>query len=240
MAHNLKDIIKPVLVPIHPEGWGFVALFFIVTLVLGLLWTPFLVIGGILTAWCYYFFRDPKRVTPTQEGLVISPADGLVQSIEMALPPAELEMGATPLTRIAVFMNVFDVHVNRTPMSGTILKMVYRKGKFLNADLDKASEDNERQSYRLLVGKDIEIAFVQIAGLVARRILTEVSEGDQLQVGQRVGMIRFGSRVDIYLPKGVPPLVCVGQKAIGGETVLAEIPALLPKGKKTQRKGVLQ
>ncbi len=235
---NLKDILKPVLIPLHPEGWGFVLIFALVTIVLAIFWKPFWAIGGVLTLWCAYFFRDPKRVTPTQSGLVISPADGVIQSITQAVPPSELEMGNQPMTRIAVFMNVFDVHVNRSPMAATILKMAYREGKFLNADLDKASEDNERQSYRLSVDKDIEIAIVQIAGLVARRILTEVEEGDRLEAGQRIGMIRFGSRVDVYLPTQVPALVCEGQRAVAGETVLAEISALTPKGRRTQRKGI--
>ncbi len=222
MASNLKDVIKPIMVPIHPEGWAFLAIFIVVTIVLGVIWTPLFWVGCIFTLWCYYFFRDPQRITPIEQGLIISPADGMVQSIQLAVPPSELELGNTPLMRIAVFMNVFDVHVNRSPMAGTIRKMVYKPGKFLNADLDKASEDNERQSYVLNVDEDknIEIVFVQIAGLVARRILTEVQEGDKISAGQRVGMIRFGSRVDIYLPDGIPPLVWVGQKSIAGETVL--------------------
>ena len=162
-------------------------------------------------------------VTPTREGLVISPADGVVHSIEMAVPPEELAMGETPRTRVAVFMNVFDVHVNRAPVDGTITGAAYRPGKFLNASLDKASEFNERQSLKITTADGRDVAFIQIAGLVARRILCEVSEGDQLKAGERFGMIRFGSRVDVYLPDGVEPLVALGQTAIAGETVLADL-----------------
>lgn len=228
MAASFKDVIKPVLVPLHPEGWGFLAGFALVTVILGILWDGFWVIGGVLTLWCAYFFRDPKRVTPTEHGLIISPADGVVQSIEKATPPPELEMGSLPMKRIAVFMNVFDVHVNRSPIKSKIMKLEYFKGKFLNASLDKASEENERLSYRLLIdGSETEIAMVQIAGLVARRILPEVNLGDSLEVGERVGIIRFGSRVDVYLPSDVRALVCVGQRAVAGETILAQIESLI-------------
>ena len=239
MSTSFKDIIKPILTPIHPEGWGFIAIFVVVTLIVGVLWSGFWLIGGVLSLWCIYFFRDPKRHSPINQGLVISPADGIVQSIEKALPPPELEMGNQPMLRIAVFMNVFDVHVNRMPMHGTIMKLAYHQGKFFNASLDKASKENERLSYRLSVGQaanqDIDIAMVQIAGLVARRILCEVNEGDELKAGDRVGMIRFGSRVDIYVPQRTPCLVCVGQRMIAGETVLAELSALTPKGRRLSR-----
>jgi phosphatidylserine decarboxylase len=216
------DTIRSVLVPIHREGWKFIAIFAVVTLVLFWVAEPLGWLGVVLTCWCAYFFRDPPRVTPVRDGLLISPADGVVQMIERAAPPEELGMGSDPRQRISVFMNVFDVHVNRAPVDGTITALAYRPGKFLNAALDKASTDNERQSMRLKLKDDKEIAVVQIAGLVARRILCEVQEGQQLRAGERFGLIRFGSRVDIYLDDGMVPLVCVGQRMIAGETVIAE------------------
>ena len=225
MASNITDSVRSVLVPIHPEGWRFIGIFALVTVFIGFFWSPFLFIGGVLTAWCAYFFRNPDRITPVREGLVISPADGVVQMIESAAPPPELEMGDVPLTRISVFMNVFNVHVNRAPVDGQIAKLAYRPGKFLNASLDKASEHNERQSVKMTMTDGRDIAFVQIAGLVARRILIWVKEGQQLAAGERFGLIRFGSRVDVYLPEGVSPLVCVGQIAVAGETVIADLAA---------------
>ena len=179
-------------------------------------------VGVVLTLWCIYFFRDPDRVTPDRDGLVISPADGVVQLIDQAAPPEELEMGDAKRWRVCVFMNVFNVHVNRIPISGTLTKLSYRPGKFLNASLDKASEFNERQSLALTLPDGRDIAFVQIAGLVARRILCDVREGQSVETGERFGMIRFGSRVDVYLPDGVEPMVSVGQTSIGGETVIAD------------------
>jgi phosphatidylserine decarboxylase len=218
------DTIKAVFVPINREGWPFVVLFAIVSALLGgLVWEPLGWLGAILTIWCIYFFRDPDRYTPNREGLIISPADGVVQSIVAATPPPELDMGPEALTRVAVFMNVFDVHVNRAPVEGNVKRLAYRPGAFLNASFDKASEDNERQSILLETDSGKEVAFVQIAGLVARRILCDLSDGQRVVTGQRIGMIRFGSRVDVYLPKGVNPLVSVGQRAIAGETVLADM-----------------
>lgn len=216
-------MLKQVFVPVHRAGWPFIALFACAAAAMAWWAMPLGFVGLVLTVWCVYFFRDPARVTPTREGLVISPADGVVQSIEMAVPPEELAMGETPRTRVAVFMNVFDVHVNRAPVDGTITGAAYRPGKFLNASLDKASEFNERQSLKITTADGRDVAFIQIAGLVARRILCEVSEGDQLKAGERFGMIRFGSRVDVYLPDGVEPLVALGQTAIAGETVLADL-----------------
>ncbi|MFN4309851.1 MAG: phosphatidylserine decarboxylase [Ferrovibrio sp.] len=216
------DTIRSVLVPIHREGWKFIAIFAVVTLVLFWIAEPLGWLGVILTCWCAYFFRDPPRVTPVRDGLLISPADGVVQMIERAAPPEELGMGSDPRQRISVFMNVFDVHVNRAPADGEITALAYRPGKFLNAALDKASTDNERQSMRLKLKTGKEIAVVQIAGLVARRILCEVQDGQQLRAGERFGLIRFGSRVDVYLDDGMVPLVCVGQRMIAGETVIAE------------------
>lgn len=235
MASSIMDSVRSVLVPIHPEGWRFVGIFVLVTIIVGAFWTPFLFIGGVLSAWCTYFFRNPDRITPIREGLVISPADGVVQMIEPAAPPAELEMGDAPLTRVSIFMNVFNVHVNRAPADGRIEKLAYRQGKFLNASLDKASEHNERQSVRMKLADGRDIAFVQIAGLVARRILIWVEEGQKLGAGERFGLIRFGSRVDVYLPDGVSPLVCVGQIAVAGETVIADLAAGEPPREGEQR-----
>lgn len=216
------DTIRSVLVPIHREGWKFIAIFAVATLVLFWIATPLGWLGVILTAWCTYFFRDPPRVTPVRDGLLISPADGVVQMIERAVPPEELGMGGDALLRISVFMNVFNVHVNRSPVDATVTALAYRPGKFLNAALDKASIDNERQSLKLKLASGKEIAVVQIAGLVARRILCEAREGQQLKAGERFGLIRFGSRVDVYLDDSMVPLVCVGQTMVGGETVIAE------------------
>jgi phosphatidylserine decarboxylase len=218
---EIVGAIRSVLVPLHPAGWPFVALFAVAAALLMWLWAPLGWLGVVLTAWCAYFFRDPERVSPAGEALVLSPADGRIQSIEQAVPPAELGMGTTPRTRIAVFMNVFDVHVNRIPVDGTVTGLAYRPGRFVNASLDKASEDNERQAVRIATPGGKEIAVVQIAGLVARRILSELYDGQKVRAGDRFGMIRFGSRVDVYLDEGQVPAVLVGQKSVGGETVLA-------------------
>jgi phosphatidylserine decarboxylase len=214
--------LKTLLVPIHRAGWPFIAIFAVATLLLNTVSEGLGLVGVVLTLWCIYFFRDPERVAPTQEGLIISPADGVVQLIDQASPPDELEIGDAKRWRVCVFMNVFNVHVNRVPISGTISKLSYRPGKFLNASLDKASEFNERQSLALTMGDGRDIAFVQIAGLVARRILCDVHEGQSMKTGERFGMIRFGSRVDVYLPEGVEPRVLVGQTSIGGETIIAD------------------
>ena len=219
----MPEFLKPVLVPIHSAGWPYIAIFASLTVVGGLMWSPLYVLGAILTIWCAYFFRDPMRMTPTRPGLIISPADGIIQLITEAVPPPELDMPLEPLTRISVFMNVFDVHVNRSPVDGQVSTLGYRAGKFLNASLDKASEENERQAVKIRTEDGREIGIVQIAGLVARRILCWVQRDQPLRVGERFGMIRFGSRVDVFLPKGVAPLVLVGQRAIAGETVLADM-----------------
>ena len=214
--------------PMHPEGRRFVAIFAAVTALLFLI-TPFLGwIGMGLTVWCYYFFRDPPRTTPTREGLIVSPADGVVSLIEKAVPPPELGMGPAPLTRVSTFMNVFNCHVNRTPIAGKVKAIAYRPGKFFNASLDKASEHNERNSLCLEIAGCRQIAVVQIAGLVARRIVCFTATGASLQTGERFGLIRFGSRVDVYLPEGVAPQVAVGQGMIAGETVLADLTATEP------------
>jgi phosphatidylserine decarboxylase len=217
-------------VPIHREGYRFIAIFAGVTLVL--FWLnagPLAWAGVILTLWCAYFFRDPERVTPLRDGLVISPADGRVSSIEEVIPPVELDLSREPVTRISVFMNVFDVHVNRSPLDGAIRRIAYVPGLFVNADLDKASLDNERQAFTLERANGQRIGVVQIAGLLARRIVKFVNEGEHLSAGQRFGLIRFGSRVDVYLPKGAKSLACLGQRAIAGETVLADLDQTEPE-----------
>lgn len=209
--------------PMHPEGRRFVAIFAAITLVLFLIWDPLGWLGVGATVWCYYFFRDPVRTIPTNEGLVVSPADGIVSLVEPAVPPAELGLGPEALTRVSVFMDVFNCHVNRAPVEGTVTAVAYRPGKFLNASLDKASDDNERNSLAIRVADGRQIAVVQIAGLVARRIMCWTDKGAQLRTGERFGLIRFGSRLDVYLPDGVAPLVAVGQTMVAGETVLAEL-----------------
>jgi phosphatidylserine decarboxylase len=213
--------IRSQFVPIHREGYPFIGAFAVLALVLFLLWSPLGWIGAILTAWCTYFFRDPARVTPNREGLVVAPADGTISLVGRAVPPRELQLGVMPLQRVSIFMSVFDCHVNRSPASGRIERIVYTPGKFINADLDKASEDNERNGFVIDTGQ-VRVGVVQIAGLIARRIVSFVREGQPISAGERIGMIRFGSRVDVYLPDGLSPLVAEGQAAIAGETVLAE------------------
>ncbi|TNF23068.1 MAG: phosphatidylserine decarboxylase [Rhodobacteraceae bacterium] len=213
------------LKPMHREGVKFVAIFAAITLGLFLLNEYLGWIGVGLTVWCYYFFRDPVRVPPTRDGVLVSPADGMVSLIEPAVPPEELGMGETALTRVSVFMSVFNCHVNRTPVTGEVTQIAYRPGKFLNASLDKASADNERNSLRIRMDDGREIAVVQIAGLVARRIVCFIEPGAELQTGERFGLIRFGSRLDVYLPEGVEPLVRIGQTMVAGETVLADLKA---------------
>ena len=214
----------------HPAGWPFMAVFVGVTLLLSFIGGKSLFVGFILTAWCFYFFRDPTRVTPTRPGLIISPADGKVIAIKEVVPDAEFGLGDAPCTRISIFLNVFDVHVNRVPADGVIIGRHYRPGKFVNASLDKASVDNERMALTIKLEGDHPKAgelmtAVQIAGLIARRIVCDAQEGRRVEAGERFGIIRFGSRADIYLPHGVQPLVCVGQYMMGGETVLADCAA---------------
>ena len=208
--------------PMHPEGRKFVAIFAAVTVVLFLIcaWLGWIGVG--LTVWCYYFFRDPPRVTPVREGLMVSPADGIVSLLEPAVPPAELGLGDRPMVRVSVFMSVFNCHVNRLPLAGRILSVAYRPGKFFNASLDKASSDNERNGLAVETADGQRYAVVQIAGLVARRILCFVKPGQEMMSGERFGLIRFGSRLDIYLPDGVSPLVTIGQTMVAGETVIAD------------------
>jgi phosphatidylserine decarboxylase len=211
--------------PMHPEGRKFVGVFAAITLVLFLIWEPLGWLGAGLTVWCYYFFRDPERVTPARPGLIISPADGIVSLIEQVVPPAELGLPDVPLTRVSVFMSVFNCHVNRAPVEGTVTQIAYRPGKFLNASLDKASEDNERNGIVIEMSDGRLLPVVQIAGLVARRIVCFVREGESVARGGRFGLIRFGSRLDVYLPEGVTPLVRVGQTMVAGESVIAELTA---------------
>jgi phosphatidylserine decarboxylase len=222
------SMIATVIKPIHREGYRFIGIFAAVTAVLFLIAAPLGWIGVGLTVWCYYFFRDPDRTTPVREGLVVSPADGVVQMIEAAVPPAELGLGAAPLTRVSVFMNVFNCHVNRAPIAGKVETIAYRPGKFFNASLDKASVDNERNGLTIRMEDGRQIGVVQIAGLVARRIVCEVNEGVPLMTGQRFGMIRFGSRLDVYLPAGVEPQVAVGMSTVAGETVIADLASVEP------------
>jgi len=219
---SVVNSIRSQLAPIHPQGYPFVGGFALASLILFFLWTPLGWIGTVATAWCAYFFRDPVRVTPLRDGLVVAPADGRVSLVVNAAPPKELGLSDRPLPRISIFMSVFDCHVNRTPVSGRIERMVYRAGKFISADLDKASEDNERNAFIITTAR-ARIGVVQIAGLVARRIVPFVQEGQAVAAGDRIGMIRFGSRVDVYLPEGGRALVAEGQSAIAGETVLADL-----------------
>ncbi len=219
----MDAIRQAVMMPIHREGWPFILGFAAVAVLLFFAAQPLGWIGVILTAWCAYFFRNPDRVTPTRPGLVVSPADGVVQKIDSVPPPPELGMDPAPRPRIGIFMNVFDVHVNRAPVDGAVRAVVYHPGKFINASLDKASEHNERNSVRLGLADGREVAVVQIAGLIARRIKCELAANQAVRAGERFGIIRFGSRVDVYLPPGANPLVAVGQRAVGGETVLADL-----------------
>jgi phosphatidylserine decarboxylase len=216
--------IRSQLVPVHREGYPFIGAFALGSLILFLVWAPLGWIGTVLTVWCALFFRDPVRVTPVREGIVVAPADGRISQIGNAMPPKELNLGERPMTRVSIFMSVFNCHVNRSPVTGRIEDIVYRAGAFLSADLDKASEDNERNSFVIASG-GTRIGVVQIAGLVARRIVCFVRKGATLGAGERIGMIRFGSRVDLYLPEGTRPLVAEGQTAIAGETVIADLRA---------------
>jgi len=216
--------IRGQIVPVHREGLPFIGIFALVSLILFWLWSPLGWIGTVMTIWCALFFRDPDRVTPTREGLVVAPADGRVSKIINAVPPAELNIGERALPRVSIFMNVFNCHINRSPVTGRIEKIVYKAGTFINAELDKASENNERNSF-LITSGTTRIVVVQIAGLIARRIVTFAREGSSVRAGERIGMIRFGSRVDVYLPEGTRPLVAEGQTAVAGETVIADLRA---------------
>ena len=218
---SLVDTIKNAFVPVHKEGYPFVAAFAAGSLILGFFSPHLFWIGAILTAWCAYFFRDPQRVTPADDRLIISPADGIVSAVGPAIPPRELGLGTGEMTRVSVFMNVFSCHVNRSPTRGRITRIEHRPGKFLNAELDKASSENERNGV-VIESPNGTVAAVQIAGLVARRIVCWAEAGGNIGVGERFGLIRFGSRVDVFMPLGATPRVAVGQTAVAGETVIAE------------------
>ena len=232
MNDILKAVKKTLFIPIHSAGYPFIAIFAVVAFFLMKLSCVLGFVGLVLTCWCIYFFRNPVRQTPVREGLVISPADGRVQMIvETELPPELQEskeegdklFETEKVTRVSVFLNVFNVHINRVPIDGEIKKVVYHPGKFFNADLDKASIHNERSTVLMKAeGKKDSIAFVQIAGLIARRIICQLKAGEKVKAGNIYGLIRFGSRMDIYLPNGVKPLVSVGQTMVGGETVIAD------------------
>ncbi|MDG1294598.1 MAG: phosphatidylserine decarboxylase [Planktomarina sp.] len=217
------NMMKVIAVPMHPEGRKFVATFAAVTAVLWLVWEPLFWLGLGLTVWCYYFFRDPVRSVAQRPGLILSPADGVVSLITKTVPPVDMQLGDKLLTRVSVFMNVFNCHVNRAPMAGSVVAICYHHGKFLNASLDKASEHNERNSITIESADKTRIGVTQIAGLVARRIVCFTNVGESLSVGERFGLIRFGSRLDIFLPEGVEPAVGLGQTAVAGETILARL-----------------
>lgn len=223
MSDSLIDTITDTIVPVHADGYKFLAIGAGVCLVLFFIYPPLAWVAVLVTAWIAYFFRDPPRVSPLRDGLVLAPGDGRVSAIERVKPPVELGLGDAERLRISIFLSVFDVHIQRAPVAGRIVRAIYTPGSFVNAALDKASEDNERKSLVIRTASDVEIAVVQIAGLVARRIVSFVAEGETLGVGQRFGLIRFGSRVDLYLPPGRGALVAVGQRAVGGETVLADL-----------------
>lgn len=220
---NILQTTLKTIPPINNEGWRFIALFAAVTAFLGMYSPTLFWVGVVATLWCAYFFRDPIRTVPQREGLIVSPADGVVQKIVSVVPPEQLNLGTAERIRISVFLNVFDVHVNRIPAQATVTHLNYFPGAFFNASLDKASEENERQHITLALAGGGSMGVVQIAGLVARRILCQLKVGDALATGERFGLIRFGSRVDTYLPEGAIPLVVEGQRAVGGETVFADL-----------------
>lgn len=235
MSESLIDTITDAIVPVHPDGYKFLAIGAGVCLFFFFIYPPLAWIAVLITAWIAYFFRDPPRVSPLREGLVLAPADGRVSAIERVKPPAELGLGDGERIRVSIFLSVFDVHIQRTPVPGRIIRTVYTPGAFVNAALDKASEDNERRSLVIETPAGQQFAVVQIAGLIARRILSFVHEGETLGVGQRFGLIRFGSRVDLYLPPGSGPLVAIGQRAIAGETVMADLRSNEPEREARQQ-----
>jgi phosphatidylserine decarboxylase len=219
---SIVNSIRSQLAPVHREGYPFVGAFALGSLILFLIWSPLGWIGTVLTVWCALFFRDPVRVTPVREGIVVAPADGRIAAVVNTPPPPEVGLGERALPRVSIFMSVFNCHVNRSPVSGRIDEIAYHPGAFVSADLDKASEENERNSFLISTGT-ARIGVVQIAGLVARRIVCFVRKGESVGAGERIGMIRFGSRVDVYLPEGVRPLVAEGQTAVAGETIIADL-----------------
>ena len=215
-------MLRKVLAPLHPDGFKFVLAAAVATVLLFLLWAPAGWAAAVVAIWMAYFFRDPWRVTPLREGLLVSPADGIVISVAPARPPPELDMGEAELVRVGIFLNIFDVHVTRAPIAGRVVALRYAKGRFVNASREEASLNNERMAIRLAPPEGPEIAYVQVAGLIARRIVCDLREGQRIAAGQRMGIIRFGSRVDVYCPPPYVPLVVAGQRMVGGETVLAD------------------
>jgi phosphatidylserine decarboxylase len=220
--HGLVDTILDSLVPVHSDGHKFILIAAALSALFFILWAPLGWLFLVIALYISYFFRDPERVTPLRDGLVVAPADGRISAVEVATPPMELGLGQTPRVRVSTFLSVFDVHINRAPVAGRVVRSIYVPGAFINAAADKASEENERRSLVIETSGGDEVAVVQIAGLIARRIVTFSQEGDSVGVGQRFGLIRFGSRVDVYLPTGRTALVAVGQRAVAGETVLAD------------------
>lgn len=219
----MSNPLKIVAVPMHPEGLKFVTIFAAISVALGLLWGPLFWVGMVLTVWCYYFFRNPVRSVPQNDDLILSPADGIVNLITTMVPPADMGLGDEERVRVSVFMNVFNCHVNRAPVAGEFSNISYHKGKFVNASLDKASEHNERNSLTITRPDGLKIGVIQIAGLVARRIVCFTTVGAQTDAGVVFGLIRFGSRLDVFLPVGVQPKVVLGQNAVAGETALADL-----------------
>jgi phosphatidylserine decarboxylase len=227
--HGLVDTIVDSLAPVHRDGHKFIGIALALALLFFIFWPPLAWLFVILALYSAYFFRDPDRVTPLRDGLIIAPADGRISAIESVRPPTELGLGPEQRVRISTFLSVIDVHITRAPVSGRIVRSIYVPGTFVNAALDKASEENERRAMVIEKADGTEIPVVQIAGLVARRIVAFVHEGDSVRVGERLGLIRFGSRVDVYLPVGKTALVAVGQLAVGGETVLADLKSEEPE-----------
>lgn len=228
IVDTLKDVVKSVInyfkTPIHKEGYPFIVVFFAMALVLGLVSDFLAKVFVLLGLFCLFFFRNPKRYTSENEGLIVSPADGTVCKIEEGVSaPSELSLGRKKFTKVSIFLSVMNVHVQRVPISGKITKVHYREGKFLNASLDKASVDNERQCCVVETKDKKEVVFVQIAGLIARRIVCNLEEGQEVKTGEEYGIIRFGSRLDLYLPAGVKPEVLIGQTMVGGETIIAKM-----------------
>jgi phosphatidylserine decarboxylase len=223
LIRSTFNSIASVMAPLHKEGYIFVSAFFVFSCIGMIFWTPLAVLGMFLTAFCAYFFRDPDRMVPQRENLVLSPGDGRICAIEEASLPEVIGLDETKYLRISVFLSVLDVHVNRIPISGTIKKIVYREGAFYHANVDKASNDNEQNIILLETNDGTQVGFVQIAGWIARRIVCYAKENQQVVAGERYGIIRFGSRVDVYLPEGTAPLVAVGQRVLGGETILAKL-----------------
>ena len=221
--YGILDSIADLFVPIHRDGHKFLGVGLAVSILFFLIWPALGWICTIITAWIAYFFRDPDRVTPLREGLIIAPSDGRVASIDKVQPPPELGLDTSERVRVSIFLSIFDMHINRAPVAGRITRSVYVPGAFLRASNDQASEDNERRALVIETPAGAEVAVLQIAGMISRRIVTFAGEGDTVGVGQRFGLIRFGSRVDVYLPVGTAPLVLVGQRMLAGETVMADL-----------------